>query len=138
MCDAVVTISHSIMWRRPMSKLFEERERAAEMLFVRAEEARFMMHCQGVRSLAAYAAQKLGIDGQGAGAYAQELLGASVQGLRGDALVERVQADLASNGIIVELAELRRELTRSTAQGIYDVGPAARGKAPPHSSRAGV
>ena len=110
-----------------MSKLFEERERAAEMLFVRAEEARFMMHCQGVRSLAAYAAQKLGIDGQGAGAYAHELLSALVHGTKEDDLIGRVQADLAAGGAIVDLASLRRELNRSTAQGIYAVGPAATG-----------
>lgn len=108
-----------------MSKLFEERERAAEMLFVRSEEARFLMHCQGVRSLAAYAANELGIDGQGAAAYAHELLSALVHGTKEGDLIERVRADLAAGGVIVDLASLRRELNRSTAQGIYAVGPAA-------------
>ncbi|GJD97316.1 ATPase inhibitor subunit zeta [Methylobacterium iners] len=107
-----------------MSKLFEERERAAEMLFVRAEEARFMMHCQGVRSLAAYAARKLRIDEQGATAYAHELLSAAVQGTKDEDLIERVRADLAAGGVIVEPGSLRRELNRSTAQGVYVVGPA--------------
>ena len=111
-----------------MAKLFDERERAAEMLFVRGEEARFMMHCQGVRSLASYAAKKLGIDDQGAGAYAHELLSAVVHGTKDEDLIGRVRADLAAGGVIVDAAILRRELNRSTAQGIYAVGPAATGE----------
>ena len=107
-----------------MSKLFDERERAAELLFVRAEEARFMMHCQGVRSLAAYVAERLGVDGQSAGAYAQELLSAAVQGTNDDALIERVRNDLAANDIPVDPADLRRELNRSSAQAVYAMGPA--------------
>lgn len=110
-----------------MSKLFEERELAAEMLFVRAEEARFMMHCQGVRSLAAYAAKTLGIDGQGAGAYAHELLSALVHGTKDEDLIARVRDDLAAGGVIVDAGRLRRELNRSTAQGVYAMGPAAMG-----------
>jgi hypothetical protein len=108
-----------------MSKLFEERERAAEMLFVRAEEARFMMHCQGVRTLAAYAAKKLGIDEHGAGAYAHELLSALVHGTKDEDLIERVRADLEAGGVIADAARLRREMNRSTAQGVYAMGPAS-------------
>jgi hypothetical protein len=105
-----------------MSKMFEERERAAEMLFVRAEEARFMIHCQGVRSLAAYAAEKLGIDEHGANAYAQELLSAAVQGTKDRDLIERVRTDLAAGGVIVDPGRLRRELNRPAAQGAYAIG----------------
>ena len=61
-----------------MSRFFEERERAAEMLFVHAEEARFRAHCQGVRSLAAYAAAVLGVDPHSAAAYADELLASAI------------------------------------------------------------
>lgn len=103
-----------------MPRLFEERERAAEMLFIRTEEARFIMHCQGVRSLAACAAKELGIDGQSAAAYARELLGASVQGTTDDDLVERVRADLEAGGVRVDPAMLRRELNRSTPQAVYE------------------
>lgn len=102
-----------------MAKLFEERERAAEMLFIRAEEARFIVHCQGVRSLAACATNALGIDGHSAAAYARELLGASVQGMTDDDLVERVRADLEAGGIALDSAILRRELNRFAPQTIH-------------------
>ena len=108
-----------------MAKFFEERERAAELLFVRAEEARFIARCRGIRALAAYTAGKLGVDDHSAEAYAQELLGASVNGMSDQALLERVRADLEANRVIVNVTELRAELTRSTAQAVYDVGPAA-------------
>lgn len=102
-----------------MARIFEERERAAELLFVRAEEAQFISYCQAVRSLAVYAIDKIGVDGHSAEAYAQELLSGFVQGLRKDALVERVRADLEANGVIVDAADLHRELNRYVAQSVY-------------------
>lgn len=100
-----------------MLKAFEERERAAELLFVRGEEMRFAAHCYAVRSLAAYAMRKLGVDGQTSEAYARALIATLIEGVADDeALITRVQADLAANGVDVPLAELRIELMRSTAQ----------------------
>ena len=99
-----------------MARLFEERERAAELLFARAEEMRFLAHCHGVRCLAAFATTKLGFDAAAADAYADILITALLQGMGDEPLVERVRADLAANGQIVSVAELRAELTRSTAQ----------------------
>ncbi len=109
-----------------MSKIFEERERAAELLFVRAEEAQFMSYCQGVRSLAVYAMNKIGVDGHSAEAYAQELLSGFVQGLRKDALVARVRADLQANGVEVDIVDLQRELDRHAAQSVYAAAASAR------------
>src|SRR4051812_29178654 len=108
-----------------MTKLFEERERTAELLFVRSEEAQFMAYCQGVRSLAVYAMGQIGVDRHSAEAYAQELLSDLVHGMKREALVERVRADLNANGVTVSPAELRRELDRCAAQSIYATNPAA-------------
>jgi hypothetical protein len=58
----------------------------------------------------------LGLDGMTSEAYAQALIAARIEGLRPDALLERVQADLAANGVEVSLAELRAELDRASAQ----------------------
>lgn len=105
-----------------MSRLFEEREKAAELLFVRAEEARFLSYCRAVRSLAVYVMEKIGLDRHSAGPYAQELLGCLVHGLDKTALIERVAADLEANGIAVNHDELRRELEQSASQTIYAAG----------------
>ncbi|MHB2210778.1 DUF1476 domain-containing protein [Methylobacterium sp. CM6257] len=99
-----------------MLRSFEERERAAELIYVHSEEMRFANHIAGIRAVAAFAVRMLGLDGMTSEAYAQALIAARIEGLRPDALLERVQADLAANGVEVSLAELRAELDRASAQ----------------------
>lgn len=101
-----------------MSRFFEERERAAEMLFVRGEEARFRLHAQGVRSLAAYAAQVLGTDQRSAEAYGEELMASVIQGTKDDALVDRVRADLEANGVAIDHGVLAQHLKQAPAPRI--------------------
>lgn len=118
-----------------MTRLFEERERAAELIFARAEETRFVLRCHGIRSLAAFAASKLGLDGLSADAYAQELLSFAVNGMKDADLIDRVRADLAANGVIVHASDLRTELLRGNAQPIHAFGAILDGHAPtPHVS----
>ncbi|KQP30952.1 hypothetical protein ASF49_13255 [Methylobacterium sp. Leaf104] len=107
-----------------MARFFEERERAAEMLFVRAEESRFLTHCQGVRSLAGYAAEALGVDQHSATAYADELLAAVIQGVPQQDLVERVRGDLEANGVVADPAILTHHLKRPSGDGPHGPRPA--------------
>ncbi|MDN3626002.1 DUF1476 domain-containing protein [Methylobacterium isbiliense] len=105
-----------------MIKAFEERERAAELLFARYEEARFAAHCYAVRALAAYAVRQLGVNDQTSEAYARVLIAAMIGGVDDEALLARVQADLAANGVDVSLTDLRDEMRRSTAQAAGTAG----------------
>ncbi|MHC1998869.1 ATPase inhibitor subunit zeta (plasmid) [Methylobacterium sp. CM6241] len=104
-----------------MTRFFEERERAAEMLFVRSEEARFRVHAQGVQSLANYAAQALGVDYQSAVAYADELMSSVIHGAKDNELIERVRADLEANGVAANTAVLAQQLKQPPTQRAYDV-----------------
>lgn len=106
-----------------MSRFFEERERAAEMLFVRAEETRFLAQCQGVRSLAAYAADVLGVDPRSAAAYADELLASVVQCVPQQDLVERVRGDLEANGVTADAATLTHHLRKPSGYGAHPPAP---------------
>lgn len=108
-----------------MPKFFEERQRAAEMLFVRSEQSRFITHSHRVQSLASYAAEMLGVDRRSAISYADELMSAVIQGMDDCALVERVRADLAANGVVVESAILARQLSDRA----YPAGPDPRAEA---------
>ncbi|MEA1834992.1 ATPase inhibitor subunit zeta [Methylobacterium durans] len=114
-----------------MARLFEERERAAELIFARDEEARFVARCRRMRGLAWYAANKLGVDARAAEAYAAELVASLVQGVRDEDLLERIQADLAANGVIETLGDLRAELVRLGAQASVDqaMPPVGEGRA---------
>lgn len=80
------------------------------MLFVRSEQARFVEHCHRVQALAAHAAALLGVDRQSAVSYADDVMAFTVQGASDHALVERVRADLAASGVVVDAAELERYL----------------------------
>ncbi|KAB1072758.1 DUF1476 domain-containing protein [Methylobacterium planeticum] len=121
-----------------MGRLFEERERAAELMFARDEEARFIARCRRMRGLASFVADKLGVDGQTAEAYAVELIGALVQGMKDDALLLRVQADLAANGVSESLPTLRAALDRATAQALLDGGAIASREVRPAGSGFGA
>jgi hypothetical protein len=115
-----------------MLRPFEERERAAEFIYIHGEEMRFVNHISGIRAVAAFAIRMLGLDGMTSEAYAQTLIAARIDGLKPDALLERVQADLAANGVEVTLAELRAELDRTSAQRSF-VDSRMPDRAPAHS-----
>lgn len=114
-----------------MLKALEDRERAAESLFARSEEARFAAHCASLRGLAIFAMGKLGVDGRTAEAYARVLIAAMIEGQHDDALIWRVQADLRANGIEVSSSELQGVLLRGAA---VQNSPS---RAPPPESAAG-
>ena len=99
-----------------MLRSFEERERAAELIYIHGEEMRFINHIAGIRAVADLAIRLLGLDGMTSEAYAQALIAARIEGLKPAALLERVQADLAANGVEVPLAELEAEMVRTSAQ----------------------
>ncbi|MER2268689.1 ATPase inhibitor subunit zeta [Methylobacterium oxalidis] len=113
-----------------MARLFEERERAAEMIFARDEEARFVARCRRMRGLAWYAADKLGVDARAAEAYAAELIASLVQGVKDEDLLERIRADLAANGVEESLGTLRAELSRLGAQAMVDPAMRLPGEGP--------
>lgn len=98
-----------------MLKAFEDRERAAEYLFARTEEARFAAHCGSIRALAIFAMAKLGVDGRTAEAYARVLIAAMIEGQHDEDLIARVQADLRANGIEVPRSELQGVVLRAAA-----------------------
>ncbi|GJE11075.1 ATPase inhibitor subunit zeta [Methylobacterium longum] len=99
-----------------MLRSFEERERAAELIYIHGEEMRFTNHIAGIRAVADLAIRMLGLDGMTSEAYAQALIAARIEGLKPTALLERVQADLAANGVEVPLADLEAEMVQTSAQ----------------------
>ncbi len=98
-----------------MARLFEDRERAEELYFARSEEARFLAHCRALRQLGAFATSKLGVDGESARAYSDELVGCLAFGSKDEAIIAKVKTDLANSGIDVSEADLKAELTRYLA-----------------------
>lgn len=107
-----------------MNRLFEDRERAQELLFVRSEEARFVAHCGALRKLAAYAAERRGLRADAARAYADRLVALSVDGTPDADLLERTRADIAAEGDAIDATELAAVFGRCLASAAAELRPA--------------
>lgn len=101
-----------------MTRLFEERERAAELIFAHAEEVRFLSHRRGITSLAQWASERMGADAAATEAYAQALVAAMVEGATDEALIEQVRGDLEARGIAEPTERLRALLAQFVASAI--------------------
>ncbi|MEE7504790.1 hypothetical protein MMR14E_16805 [Methylobacterium mesophilicum] len=97
-----------------MTTTFDERERAAELRFVRAEEARFHVRNRRNGLLAIWAREQMRLSGPPAEAYESAFTEFAV--LADDnALIERLLADLTSAGIATTARSLRAEMDRCAA-----------------------
>ena len=95
--------------------LFDERERAEELYFVRNQELAFIAHCRAVRRFGTLATERLGLDGATARDYSDALVDSLAHGATDENVIGRVHADLTENGIATEIADLRAELIRLRA-----------------------
>lgn len=81
-----------------MSQFLKDRERAAEGIFVREEELRFLAVRRGLQSLAGWAAEAMGLDKEAAKTYEDALVGDFLSGAPENAVVARVSTDLERAG----------------------------------------
>ncbi len=84
---------------------FDKREDAFEKQFVRDEELKFKAEARRNRLLGLWVAEKLGIRGTQAEAYAREIVAAEVDG-GVEGVVSKVTADLANKGVPSSGAEI--------------------------------
>jgi hypothetical protein len=98
---------------------FDKREEGFEKKFALDEELKFKAEARRNRLLGLWAAEKLGIEGDAATAYAREAVaGAFAEG--GDrAVVARIVSDLAAQGVSEEA--VRAQMTELMAQAIAQV-----------------
>ena len=97
---------------------FDKRENAFEAEFAHREELKFRARERAVRSLAVWAAQRLGSvlgkASQSAEAYANEIIALDVANPRLDVTIERIAADLQPAGVTQQ--EVRRAMEQFLAQ----------------------
>jgi hypothetical protein len=100
---------------------FDKREEGFEKKFALDEEQKFKAHARRNRLLGLWAAEKLGISGDAATAYAREVVAAAFEG-GGDAdVLRKVMGDLSAKGIDIAEAEVRAEMTELLVQAILQV-----------------
>jgi hypothetical protein len=100
---------------------FDKREEGFEKKFALDEEQKFKAHARRNRLLGLWAAEKLGISGDAATAYAREVVAAAFEG-GGDAdVLRKVMGDLSAKGIDITEAEVRAQMTELLVQAILQV-----------------
>jgi hypothetical protein len=101
---------------------FEEREKGFERKFEHDEELAFRLRSRRRKLLGLWAAERLGLTGAAAEAYASELAALGLQ-RGGDAEVQqRIARDFAAKGVALDAARITREAERCDAEAKTQLG----------------
>ena len=92
--------------------IFEDREKGQEQKFRHDQELAFKIRARRNMLLGMWAAERLGLGGDAADAYAKEVVGADFEKPGDDDIIEKVLSDLKAKGLDVSEARLRDELKR--------------------------
>jgi hypothetical protein len=98
---------------------FDKREEGFEKKFAIDEELKFKADARRNKLLGLWAADKLGMSGDAANAYAKEVVAADFDRAAGAA--RKVATDLAAKGVAVPDAQLHTKMDELTAEAIAQV-----------------
>jgi hypothetical protein len=101
-----------------MTTTFDKREEGFEKKFAHDEELRFKASARRNRMLGMWAAEKLGLSGDAAGAYAKDVVMAE---LDGQDIAKKVQTDLEAKGVTVTEPEIRRTMNDFMEKALADI-----------------
>ena len=93
---------------------FDEREREFEARFKHDQELRFKVTARRNRLAGLWAAERMGLAGEEASAYAKSIVDAEFHGGDGH-VIEKLVADLAAKGASCTEAQVKSELDRLAA-----------------------
>jgi hypothetical protein len=100
---------------------FDKREEAFEKKFAIDEEQRFKATARRNRLLGLWVADRLGITGDAAGAYAREVIASEFDGTGDGGVISKVSSDLAAKGVALGEKELRAKMNELMAEAIVQV-----------------
>ena len=101
---------------------FDKREEGFEKKFAMDEEQKFKAMARRNRLLGLWAAEKLGISGDAATAYAKEVVAADFEQPGGDNdVVHKVMRDLAGKGVALTKAQLHAKMDELLEQAVEQV-----------------
>ena len=106
-----------------MSDSFSDREKSFEAKNKLEEELKFKAESRRNKLLGLWAAEKMGMDGSEAEAYAKTVVLADLEEPGVEDVVRKVMADFASHGANVSEDELRTEMERLMGIAIDQVMP---------------
>jgi hypothetical protein len=100
---------------------FEEREKAFERKFAHDEELRFKSTVRRNRLVGRWAAEKLGLAGEDAEAYAKSVVKADFEQPGDEDVLRKLRADFAAKGIDISDTELHRVLVDKLGEAVRQI-----------------
>ena len=100
---------------------FDKREEGFERKFALDEEQKFKAEARRNKLLGLWIAERLGLSGDAANAYAREVVAADFEEAGDRDVVHKVMNDLSAKGIALSEAELRVKMDELMAQAIMQV-----------------
>jgi hypothetical protein len=100
---------------------FDKREEGFEKKFALDEEQKFKAEARRNRLLGMWAAEKLGIAGDAATAYAKEVVAADFEEAGDKDVVRKVLGDFTAKGVALAEPQLRAKMDELMAQAIIQV-----------------
>ena len=97
---------------------FDKREEAFEKKYVIDEELKFKAEARRNRSLGLWVAEKLGIKGEAANAYAKTVVAAEIDGGGDAAVIRKVMTDLSATGLTIGETEVHARMDELMAAAI--------------------
>jgi len=91
---------------------FDDRQKGFERKFEHDQELRFKAIARRNKLLGLWAAEKLGLAGEAAEAYAKEVVASDFERPGDDDVVEKVMKDLTAKGIQITDHAVRKEMER--------------------------
>jgi hypothetical protein len=100
---------------------FDKREEAFEKKYVIDEELKFKAEARRNRSLGLWVAEKLGIEGEAANAYAKTVIAADIDGGGDAGVLRKVMTDLIAAGVSLSETEIHARMDELMAVAIAQV-----------------
>ena len=100
---------------------FDKREEGFEKKYAMDEEQKFKAMARRNRLLGLWTAEKLGISGDAATAYAKEVVAANFEQPGENDVVHKVMRDLTAKGVAITEAQLRAKMDELLVQAIQQV-----------------
>ena len=104
-----------------MTTTFDKREEGFEKKFAHDEELRFKANARRNKMLGLWAAEKLGISGDAANAYAKEVVMADFEESGDSDVLKKVKKDLEAKGIATSEQEVRNAMNDLMEKAIADI-----------------
>ena len=100
---------------------FDEREEGFEQQFVHDEELRFKATARRDKLVGLWAAEKLGLTGAEAEAYAKAIVVADVEATGDHDIFDKIRKDFDAKGVVQSDHQIRRIINELTARAITQI-----------------